>query len=322
MAKQPNLKLVHSAEQTPARPAVAAQEAIADPAFLQRVIDEGVIHGDAQALLPQLPRESVDLFFTSPPYADARAYSRIHPDRYVEWFLPFARSMYDTAKPTGSLIINIKNRVANRGPLKGQRHPYVYQLVLALQNMGWRWVETYIWSKPNAMPGKFGPRTKDSFEYVFHFARAAKPYFDLNAIRVPYKADASEIARRKLDKLGRRSTEAGFGRDRTKTYLQGGADPGNVVSVSQTYNQHRGVAHTAAMPEGLAEFFVKAACPPGGVVIDPFAGGATTVVVSRRLGRASGGFELHESFVAEGLRRIAEDVAHDTPGQLVNGVGF
>ena len=95
-----------------------------------------------------------------------------------------------------------------------------------------------------------------------------------------------------------------------------------MVSVSQTYNQHRGVAHTAAMPEGLAEFFVKAACPPGGVVIDPFAGGATTVVVSRRLGRASGGFELHESFVTEGLRRIAEDVAHDTPGQLVNGVGF
>jgi DNA modification methylase len=273
-------------------------------------------------LLPQLPRESVDLFFTSPPYADARAYSRIHPDRYVEWFLPFARAMYDTAKPTGSLIINIKNRVANRGPLKGQRHPYVYQLVLALQNMGWRWVETYIWSKPNAVPGKFGPRTKDSFEYVFHFARGAKPYFDLNAIRVPYKADAAEIARRKLDKLGRRSTEAGFGRDRTKTYLLGGADPGNVVSVSQTYNQHRGVAHTAAMPEGLAEFFVKAACPPGGVVIDPFAGGATTVVVSRRLGRASGGFELHESFVTEGLRRIAEDVAHDTPGQLVNGVGF
>jgi hypothetical protein len=170
-------------------------------------------------------------------------------------------------------------------------------LVLALQNMGWRWVETYIWAKPNAVPGKFGPRTKDSFEYVFHFARGTKPYFDLNAVRVPYKADAAEIARRKLDTLGRRSTEAGFGRDRTKTYLLGGADPGNVVSVSQTYNQHRGV-------------------------IDPFAGGATTVVVSRRLSRESGGFELHEGFVAEAQRRIAEDVANDTPGQLVSRVGF
>jgi len=105
-------------------------------------------------------RGVVDLFFTSPPYADARAYSRIHPDRYVEWFLPFARAMYDATAETGSLIVNIKNRVANRGPLKGQRHPYVYELVLALQHMGWRWIETYIWAKPNAVPGRFGPRTK------------------------------------------------------------------------------------------------------------------------------------------------------------------
>lgn len=318
MTKPPKLKLVPNIDPPP-RPATDPTPTV-DPKLLPRLLDKGVLAGDAQNLLPKLPRESVDLFFTSPPYADARAYSRIHPDRYVDWFLPFARSMYDAAKPTGSLIINIKNRVASRGPLKGQRHPYVFQLVLALQNMGWRWVETYIWAKPNAVPGKFGPRTKDSFEYVFHFARAAKPYFDLNAVRVPYKADASEIARRKLDKLGRRSTEAGFGRDRTKTYLLGGADPGNVVSVSQTYNQHKGVAHTAAMPEGLAEFFIKAACPPEGIVVDPFAGGATTVVVARRLGRQAGGFEIHDEFVKEGLRRIAADVADDIPGRLMNAM--
>jgi site-specific DNA-methyltransferase (adenine-specific)/site-specific DNA-methyltransferase (cytosine-N4-specific) len=41
--------------------------------------------------------------------------------------------MFEATKETGSLVINIKNRVANRGPLKGQRHPYVYELVLALQ---------------------------------------------------------------------------------------------------------------------------------------------------------------------------------------------
>ena len=117
---------------------------------------------------------------------------------------------------------------------------------------------------------------------------------------------------------GAAGTEAGFGRDRTKTYLLGGADPGNVVSVSQTYNQHRGVAHTAAMPEGLAEFFIKAASPAGGIVIDPFAGGATTVVVARRLGRRSGGFEIHQQFVEDALRRIAADVADDIPGQLIS----
>jgi DNA modification methylase len=315
MSRKTALKLVHNADVLSGQVSAAIRGQQVD--LLRRTLADGVLHGNAEQLLDQLPRKSVDLFFTSPPYADARAYSRIHPDRYVEWFLPFARSMYEAAKPSGSLIINIKNRVANKGPLKGQRHPYVYQLVLALQNMGWRWIETYIWAKPNGVPGRFGPRTKDAFEYVYHFARGAKPYFDLDAVRVPYKADEAEIARRKRDTAGRRSTEAGFGRDRTKTYLLGGADPGNVVSVSQTYNQHRGVAHTAAMPEGLAEFFIKAASPAGGIVIDPFAGGATTVVVARRLGRHSGGFEIHQQFVDDALRRIAADVADDIPGQLI-----
>jgi DNA modification methylase len=285
-------------------------------ARLAAFLDAGVFEGDSLDLIPQLDAGSVDLFFTSPPYADQRSYSRINPDRYLEWFLPFARAMYDVTSETGSLVLNIKNRVANRGPLKGQRHPYVYQLVIALQHMGWRWVETYIWAKPNAVPGRFGPRTKDSFEYVYHFARGPKPHFDLDAVRVPYKADAAEIARRKLDRLGRRTTEAGFGRDRTKTYLLGGADPGNIVSVGQTYNQHKGVAHTAAMPEGLAEFFIRSMSPANGLVIDPFAGGGTTVVVGRRLGRRAAGFELHSAFVTEAWRRIAEDVANDVPGSL------
>jgi DNA modification methylase len=287
---------------------------------LTQLLADGVTLGDSKEWLPGLPPGSVDLFFTSPPYADARAYSKIHPDRYVEWFLPFARIMYEATSPTGSFVLNIKNRVANRGPLRGQRHPYVYQLVLALQHMGWRWIETYIWAKPNAVPGRFGPRTKDAFEYVYHFARGPKPHWDLDTVRVPYKASAEEIARRKLDTLGRRNTEAGFGRDRTKTYLLGGADPGNVISVPQTYNQHRGVAHTAAMPEGLAAFFVRAACPPGGLVIDPFAGSGTTVVVARRLGRRAGGLDLHPDFVEEAQRRLVDDIADDPPGELIRAM--
>ncbi len=310
MIRMSGLKLVHNRGER----ASSDCDNLFGADVINQGLSKGILLGDAQDLLVGLPRGSVDLFFTSPPYADAREYSRIHPDRYVEWFLPFARSMINATKPSGSLILNIKNKVANKGPLKGQRHPYVYQLVLALQNIGWRWIETYIWAKPNAVPGKFGPRTKDSFEYVYHFAKGAKPYFDLTDIRVPYRADEAEIARRSRDTLGRRSTEAGFGRDRTRTYLLGGADPGNVVNVPQTYNQHRGVTHTAAMPEGLAEFFIKAASPAGGIVIDPFAGSGTTVVVARRLGRLSCGFEIHERFVEEGLRRIANDVAEDVPG--------
>ena len=148
---------------------------------------------------------------------------------------------------------------------------------------------------------------------MYHFAKGTQPFFDLDAVRVPYKADAAEIARRNLDLNGRRNTAAGFGRDRTKTYLRGGADPGNVVSVPQTYNQHRGVAHTAAMPEGLVEFFVRCACPKGGLVVDPFAGSGTTVVIARRYSRQAIGFELHEAFVQDARDRVAADVADDPP---------
>lgn len=293
--------------ETPPSPRVTGSVA------LERLVSRGITWGDSSEWLPILPEASVDLWFTSPPYADARAYSRIHPDRYVEWFLPFGKYMLAATKDTGWLVLNIKNRVAKSGPLRGQRHPYVYQLVLALQHQGWRWLETYIWSKPNAVPGRFGPRTKDSFEYVYAFAKA-KPHFDLDAVRVPYKTTPDEIERRKLDRLGRRNTNAGFGRDRTKTYLHGGADPGNVVSVPQTYNQHRGAGgHTAAMPEGLAEFFIEACSPVGGVVLDPFAGSGTTVVVARRLHRSAGGLEIHKTFVSAAQERLRLDEPDDMP---------
>jgi DNA modification methylase len=70
------------------------------------------------------------------------------------------------------------------------------------------------------------------------------------------------------------------------------------------------------MPEGLAEFFIKAASPRDGVVLDPFAGSATTVVIARRLGRRSGGIEIHEKFALEAKRRITANIASDTQGKL------
>jgi DNA modification methylase len=307
----------HDLGQPPALPARGdepPQPPVAPGEVLSTLLGQGVTWGDSARWLPALPAASVDLWFTSPPYADARAYSRIEPERYAEWFLPYGQAMLRATTQTGWLVLNIKNRVARSGPYRGQRHPYVYQLVLALQQQGWRWLETYVWFKPNAVPGRYGPRTKDSFEYVYALARGPRPYFDLDAVRVPYKTAPAEIERRKLDRLGRRNTGAGFGRDRTTTYLRGGADPGNVVCVPQTYNQHKGAGgHTAAMPEGLAEFFVRACSPAGGVVIDPFAGSGTTAVAARRLGRAAGGLEIHKAFADAARQRLCAGSRDGSP---------
>ena len=108
-----------------------------------------IIHGDSRHVLPGLAGK-VDLIVTSPPYADARKshYDSIHPDHFVEWFLTFNQPLLNALKPTGSLVVNIKDKVVN-----GARHRYVWDTVSALQARGWYAIDDYIWHKPNPMPG-------------------------------------------------------------------------------------------------------------------------------------------------------------------------
>jgi DNA modification methylase len=63
-------------------------------------------------VLPTLADESVDLIITSPPYADSRknSYGGIHPDKYVEWFMPIAGELKRVLKPEGSFVLNIKEK--------------------------------------------------------------------------------------------------------------------------------------------------------------------------------------------------------------------
>lgn len=84
--------------------------------------------GDCLDVMKQMPDEFIDLIVTSPPYADASAhtYGGISPDDYVEWFLPRARQMKRVLKPTGSFVLNIKEKAVD-----GERHTHVLDLILA-----------------------------------------------------------------------------------------------------------------------------------------------------------------------------------------------
>jgi len=80
---------------------------------------DSVIQGDCEEVLRKWPDNAVDLIITSPPYADARKNTcgGVHPDKYVEWFLPKSRELLRVLKPTGTFVLNIKERV-----FKGERH--------------------------------------------------------------------------------------------------------------------------------------------------------------------------------------------------------
>ena len=79
---------------------------------------------DCVSVLRQMPDKSVDLIITSPPYADQRksTYGGIHPDKYVEWFLPISKELLRVLKPTGTFILNIKEKVVD-----GERSTYVME---------------------------------------------------------------------------------------------------------------------------------------------------------------------------------------------------
>lgn len=69
-----------------------------------------LILGDCREELKELADNSIDLIFTSPPYADNRTnnYVGINPNKYVEWFLPISEQLLRVLKPTGTSILNIK----------------------------------------------------------------------------------------------------------------------------------------------------------------------------------------------------------------------
>src|SRR5437879_4525730 len=111
-----------------------------------------VLIGDCLDRLKTLPDDSVDLIITSPPYADQRqnTYGGIRPDEYVEWFLSRSAELRRVLKPTGSFVLNVKEKA-----MDGERHIYVLELIMALRRQGWLWIEEYIWHKRNCFPGKW-----------------------------------------------------------------------------------------------------------------------------------------------------------------------
>ena len=144
-----------------------------------------IIVGDCEAVLSKLPDACFDLIFTSPPYADQRknTYGGVSPDDYVDWFLPKAKKFYRVLKPTGTFLLNIKERVVN-----GERHTYVMELILAMRKQGWLWTEEFIWHKKNCYPGKWPNRFRDSWERLLQFNKQRCFRMYQKAVMVPILA--------------------------------------------------------------------------------------------------------------------------------------
>ena len=260
--------------------------------------------GDAADVLPTLPEQSAQLVFTSPPYADRRrsTYGGIHPDDYVEWFVPRARAIQRVLRDDGTFVLNIKESVVN-----GERHTYVLGLICALRDMGWYWTEEFVWHKKNCYPGKWPNRFRDSWERLLQFNKNRKFAMYQDEVMVPVGdwADKRLAALNATDRTRDESkTGNGFGK-RVENWV--GRDmvyPTNVLHLA-TECSNRG--HSAAFPEQLPQWFIRLFTAPGDLVIDPFVGSGTTVAVARGMQRRSIGIDIDPEFCRMSTAR-AENV--------------
>lgn len=253
-----------------------------------------IILGDCKDKLKELHDDSVQLIFTSPPYADQRkkTYGGIHPDQYVDWFLPVSQELLRVLKPRGTFVLNIKERVVG-----GERHTYVIDLIKALREQGWFWTEEFIWHKKNSYPGKWPNRFRDSWERLLQFNKQRQ--FDMyqDEVMVP----VGDWARSRLNNLSETDkirdesrVESGFGKNVSNWVGRDMVYPTNVLHMS-TETANRG--HSAAFPRQLPEWFIRLFTVPGDTVIDPFMGSGTTLIVAAEMRRHAIGIDIMPEYV-------------------------
>jgi site-specific DNA-methyltransferase (adenine-specific) len=268
-------------------------------------ITSKIICGDSFNILKEMSPNSVDLVVTSPPYADQRAktYGGINPDKYVEWFLPISGELLKTLKPTGTFILNVKEKVVS-----GERHTYVLDLILSMKKQGWLWTEEFIWHKKNCYPGKWPNRFRDSWERLLQFNKQPKFNMYQESVMVPM-GDWAKNRLKNLSETDKKRDDSrvgsGFGKNISKWVGREMAYPTNVLTMAtETSNKN----HSAVFPKELPLWFIKLFTKEGDIVLDPFLGSGTTAIAALELDRNAIGIEIKEDYCQLAIKNINEQL--------------
>jgi len=245
--------------------------------------------GDSEEILKEILSNSVDLIITSPPYSDQRkgSYGGIHPDKYVEWFLSKSQELLRVLKPTGTFILNIKEKVVN-----GERHTYVLDLIKEMKKQGWLWTEEFIWHKRNCHPGKWPNRFRDAWERLLQFNKQRKFNMYQEAVMIPI-GDWAKTRLKNLSETDKKRDNSrvgsGFGKNISNWVGKEVVYPSNVLHLA---TESSNKSHSATFPLSLPSWFIKLFTKEGDLILDPFLGSGTSSISASFLNRNSVGIEI------------------------------
>jgi len=293
--------------------------------------DKYIITGGVLDKIKEISDESVNCVVTSPPYWGLRDYGvdgqiglEESPEEYVSKIVDIFREIKRVLKKDGTVWLNLGDTycgTGSKGEWKDPKHKegrngqsvavnnninglktkdlvgIPWRVAFALQSDGWWLRQDIIWHKPNPMPESVTDRCTKSHEYIFLLTKDKKYYYDYEMIKEKGNIPAGTLAAKGS---GKRE-----GNRRPPEYKEydGFRNKRSVWTVNtKPYRE----AHFAVYPEELIEPCIKAGCPKGGVVLDPFMGSGTTGVVSKKFGREFIGIELNPEYVKLAKKRLSK----------------
>lgn len=249
------------------------------PAWLNRVQC-----ADALAGMAALPDGSIDLIVADPPYGLGKDYGNDSDKLDAQAYLRWTESWIDIAlpklKPSGSLYIFLTWRYS----------PEIFVMLKQRMTM----MNEIVWDRRVPSMGGSTRRFSSVHDTIGFFVKSKDYHFDLDAVRIPYDAQTKKARSRSIF-VGAKWLEIGY-------------NPKDVWSVSRLHREHAERAdHPTQKPLEIIERIIKASCPVGGIVLDPFMGSGTSAVAARRCGRHFTGFELNPDYCRLIENRLAAE---------------
>lgn len=302
-----------------------------------------ILNGDVRDLLPSLPSDHFDCVVTSPPYWGLRDYGvegqiGLEPTlgEHLSIMVNLFNDVRRVLKPTGTCWINYGDCYATtpngrsaantktagkddrtfrdkpfstiQGVLKPKDLCMVSnRLAIALQESGWYVRSEIIWHKPNPMPESIKDRPTSAHEKVWLLTKNDRYFYDADAIKENGVVPAGTRRTIGKPKSSGQSRAEAMGRKPSGNeavgfaIVSGTRNARNVWSIPP--KPFKG-AHFATMPPELAARCIKAGCPVGGEVLDPFGGAGTTGLVANQLQRNATLIELNTEYVDLAQQRI------------------